>query len=161
MDRDLLMAEVSSLRSQPVKLFRIALVTLSCTAGAVMANDTPTTPEAIARSAVMKDIGANMKVLGQMAEGKAAYDASAAEAAKAALVLAAGGIEAAYASAGAEDPVSEALPEIWTNWDDFLVKANGTKAAIEAIDVASLEGIRAGMGAIGGSCKACHSDYRE
>ena len=58
------------------------------------------------------------------------------------------------------DPVSEAKPEIWTNWADFISKANGLGTAAAAVDTASLEGIKAGMGGIGGACKACHETYR-
>ena len=58
------------------------------------------------------------------------------------------------------DHASEAKPEIWTNWADFSAKGMALKTAAEQLDPASLDGINAGMGAIGGSCKACHSVYR-
>lgn len=129
-------------------------------AGAAYAQEEPTDPNAIARSEVMKAIGANVGVLGGMASGKEAYDAAKAEAAKAALVEAAQRIETAYAEPGAADPVSEAKPEIWTNWEDFLVKAGALEDAAMAIDVASVETIGAGMGPIGGTCRDCHTTYR-
>jgi cytochrome c556 len=31
---------------------------------------------------------------------------------------------------------------------------------LEGTDVSSLDGIRAGMGNIGGTCSACHKQYR-
>ena len=58
------------------------------------------------------------------------------------------------------DPASESKPEIWTNWDDFVKKANDLNAAATALDASTLEGVQAGMGAIGGACKACHTAYR-
>lgn len=130
-------------------------------AGAAYAQDAePTDPNAIARSELMKLVGQNTGILGNMASGKEPFDAAKAEGAKAALIEAAGKIEATFAEQGAADPVSEAKPEIWTNWDDFLVKAKALGDAAGAIDVASAETIGAGMGAIGGSCKDCHTTYR-
>ena len=60
----------------------------------------------------------------------------------------------------ATDPVAEAKPEVWTNWEDFLAKAGALNAAASALDAASLDTVKAGMGAIGGSCRDCHSTYR-
>jgi cytochrome c556 len=56
--------------------------------------------------------------------------------------------------------VSEARPDIWMNTEGFAEKAKGLETAAGAMDVASIEGVQAGMGAIGGACKACHSDFR-
>jgi cytochrome c556 len=140
-----------------VKAFVIGAVLV---AGAAHAQD-PTDPQAVARSELMKLVGMNTGILGKMAGGETPYDAAAAEAAKAALVEAAGKIEATFMEQGGEDPASEAKPEIWTNWDDFLVKAKAMGDAAGAVDVSSVETIGAGMGAIGGACKDCHTTYRK
>jgi cytochrome c556 len=58
------------------------------------------------------------------------------------------------------DPVSVAKADIWTNWRDFVAKSEALLAGAEALDTSSLESIQAGMGVIGGACKACHSAYR-
>lgn len=113
-----------------------------------------------ARETLMKSFGGAAKTLGGMASGEVAYDQAAAEAAKATLVAGAAEIAAKFESA-IDDPESEAKPEIWANWDDFLAKAKGLGDAAAALDLASAESIGAGMGAIGGSCKACHSAYRK
>jgi cytochrome c556 len=118
-----------------------------------------TEPAAMARQDLMDTIGMNVKVLGDMAGGKAAFDATAATAAKAAIEAAAAEIAVKF-EPQTTDPESKAKPEIWANWDDFIAKANGLGAAATAMDTATVEGVQAGMGAIGGSCKACHSDYR-
>jgi cytochrome c556 len=107
----------------------------------------------------MKTIGGATKTLGGMASGEVAHDAAAAEAAKQAMIAAAAEIEAKFTN-NAADPASEAKPEVWTNWDDFLTKGKALGDAAGALDVASAESIGAGMGAIGGTCKACHTDYR-
>ena len=130
-------------------------------AGVAYAQDAePTDPNAIARAELMKLVGQNTGVLGNMASGKEPHDAAKAETAKAALIEAAASIEATFAQQGAADPVSEAKPEIWSNWEDFLVKAKALGDAAAAVDVASAETIGAGMGAIGGACKDCHTTYR-
>ncbi|MDP3261349.1 MAG: cytochrome c [Tabrizicola sp.] len=129
-------------------------------AGAAFAEGDRTDPNAKARSDLMRTIGKNTGILGDMAGGKSAYDAAAAEAAKAALIEASAGIGAAFKDQGAADPASEAKPEIWTNWDEFLKDAGALNAAATALDVASAETIGAGMAALGGTCKDCHTEFR-
>ena len=119
-----------------------------------------TDPNAIERSDVMKSIGGAMKVIGGMAGGEVAFDAAAAEAAKAAMIAASAEIEAKFQTQGAADAASEAKPEIWANWEDFVKKAGALNAAATALDVTSAETIGAGMGAMGGACKDCHTTYR-
>jgi cytochrome c556 len=140
-----------------IKAFAIGAV---LAAGAAYAQEEPTDPQAIARSELMKMVGMNTGVLGNMAGGKDPYDAAKAETAKAALIEAAGKIEATFMDQGGADPVSEAKPEIWANWDDFLIKAKAMGDAAAAIDVSSVETIGAGMGGLGGTCKDCHTTYR-
>jgi cytochrome c556 len=140
-----------------IKAFAIGAV---LAAGAAFAQEDPTDPNAIARSDLMKTVGMNTGILGNMASGKEPFDAAKAEGAKAALIDASAKIEATFMEQGAADPASEAKPEIWTNWEDFLVKAKALGDAAGAVDVASAETIGAGMGAIGGACKDCHTTYR-
>lgn len=118
-----------------------------------------TNPDVIARKELMKAMGGAAKTLGGMASGEVAHDAAAAETAKQTLIAGAGEIEAKFTS-NAEDPASEAKPEVWTNWDDFLTKGKALGDAAAALDVASAASIGAGMGGVGGACKACHTDYR-
>jgi cytochrome c556 len=140
-----------------IKAFALGAV---LAAGAAYAQEEPTDPQAIARGELMKVVGMNTGILGNMAGGKEPFDAAKAEGAKAALIDAASKIEATFMEQGAADPVSEAKPEIWANWDDFLTKAKALGDAAGAVDVASAETIGAGMGAIGGACKDCHTTYR-
>ena len=128
-------------------------------AGGIAIAGEATDPQVKARQEVMETLGKNMKILGDMAGAKTAYDAAAAEAAKAAIVAAASEAAAKF-EPQATDPESEAKAEIWTNWEDFVAKANGLNTAATALDASTLEGVQAGMGAIGGACKACHTAYR-
>lgn len=143
-----------------MKFLKAVVIGAVLTAGAAFAEGERTDPNAIARSDLMKVIGKNTGILGDMASGKAAHDAAAAEAAKAAIIEAAGKIEATFKDQGAADPASEAKPEIWAEWDDFLADAKMLSDAATAMDVASAETIGAGMGALGGACKDCHTEFR-
>jgi cytochrome c556 len=143
-----------------MKFVKAAVIGAILTAGAAFAEGDRTDPNAIARSDLMKVVGKNTGILGDMAGGKAAYDAAAAEGAKAAIIEAAGKIEATFMEQGGADPASEVKPEIWANWDDFLADAKALGDAAGAMDVASAETIGAGMGALGGACKDCHTEFR-
>lgn len=128
-------------------------------AGASVAKDGVTNPVVKARMETMDTIRLNTGTLGNMASGKAAFDPAAATAAKTALAAAAAEIVAKF-QANEDDPVSEASPKIWEDYAGFTAKAEALVTAAESMDVASLEGVKAGMGAVGGSCKACHEMYR-
>lgn len=143
-----------------MKMMKIALIGAVLAAGAAYAEGDRTDPNAIARSELMRTIGKNTGILGDIAGGKAAYDAAAAEGAKAAIVEAAGKIEASFKDQGAADPASEAKPEVWADWEEFLADAKKLGDAAGALDVASAETIGAGMGALGGACKDCHTEFR-
>lgn len=138
---------------------KVLAIGFALLAGVALAEVEATDPLVIAQKDLMKSFGGAAKTLGGMASGEVAFDAAAAEAAKAALLAGSAEIAVKFANAGS-DPASEAKPEIWTSWDDFLVKAKGLSDAATALDVASVDGIKAGMGAVGGACKACHTAYR-
>jgi cytochrome c556 len=116
-------------------------------------------PTVKARQELMDANGGAMKVLGGMAKGEVAFDAAAAEAAKATLIAAAADTAAKFKDQ-ATDPASHAKPEIWTTWDDFTAKADDLGKAAAALDTTSLDGVKAGLGAVGGACGACHQAYK-
>ena len=140
-------------------LTKTIAICLTLTAGAALAKDGVTNPVVKERMDLMQTIRVNTGVLGDMAAGKSAFDATAAGTARAALAGAAAMIPAKF-QAEETDPVDEAKPDIWMMFDDFTKKAEGLTMAAEALDVASLETLQAGMGAVGGSCKSCHEAYR-
>lgn len=111
------------------------------------------------RMDAMSVIAASTKVLGDMAGDKVAFDAARATEAAAAIAAASATVPALF-EAQADDPVSEAKPEIWANWADFTAKSEALHQAAQALDTSSLEGLKAGMGVVAGACKACHSTYR-
>lgn len=138
---------------------KLVLAGFVLAAGVAYAQVEATDPNVIERKAQMRVQGGAAKALGDIAKGTVAYDAAAAEAAKAALVEASMQTEAHF-KVNATDPASEAKPEIWTNWEDFLVKANALTEAANAIDTSSPETIGASMGAVGTACGSCHKAYR-
>lgn len=138
---------------------KAVIASLVLSAGVAFAKEGVQDPTVKARMDLMGTIGMNTKTLGDMAGDKAAFDATAAAAAKAALMAAAADIPVKFETE-ADDPVAEARPDIWMNFDGFKEKAAALAAAATAIDVSSLEGVKAGMGAVGESCKGCHTDFR-
>ena len=116
-------------------------------------------PDVIARQVLMGHNGKAMKVLGDMAGGKVAFDAAAAAKAKANLVADAADVPAKWKN-NPVDPGSHSKPDIWTSWDDFVAKAGDFGKASAALDTSSVDGLKAGLGAIGGTCKACHTAYK-
>lgn len=128
-------------------------------AGVAFAKEGVQDPTVKARMDLMGVIGMNTKALGDMAGGKAEFDAAKAAMAKDAIIAASAEIAAKF-EPQATDPVSEAKAEIWTSWDDFVKKAEALNAAATALDASSLDNVKAGMGGIGGACKDCHTTYR-
>lgn len=138
---------------------KITALALIVAAGAAYAKEEAKNPVVKERMALMQTIRLNTGTLGDMASGKAAFDAGKAAAAKTALAAAAAEIPAKF-EPKETDPVSEAKAEIWDDWDDFASDAKALEAAATKIDVASVETLKAGMGAVGGACKDCHGEFR-
>ncbi|MFN3936353.1 MAG: c-type cytochrome [Gemmobacter sp.] len=128
--------------------------------GAAVAKEGVTNPVVKERMDLMQTIRANTGVLGEMAQGNRAFDADAAATARANLAAAAAQIPAKF-EPQETDPVTDALPGIWENFPDFTTKAEALATAAEGLDTASLDSLRAGMGAVGGACRECHTVYRK
>ncbi|SFQ75747.1 c-type cytochrome [Donghicola eburneus] len=118
--------------------------------------------DVMARMEVMKAIGDQVKVIGTMAKGERAFDADAANAALAELAVHSAQIAPLFETP-AQDPKSEALPIIWEQWDDFAALAMDTEQTASALagTITTEVDLRPALGRIGGTCKACHSTYRE
>ncbi|MEY8880065.1 cytochrome c [Donghicola sp. XS_ASV15] len=116
----------------------------------------------MARMDVMKSIGDQMKIVGAMAKGQAAFDGNTANAAIGQIAQLSSQVPATFATP-ATDPKSEALPEIWTEWEQFEKLANDSEiAAASAVGtIATPEDLDTALRQIGVTCKACHSKYRD
>ena len=116
------------------------------------------------RMEAMKEISASMKLIGAMVKGESAFDAAKVE--EAAKVVAGHAKHIGHMfPEGSLDKPTEALPVIWTRWDDFtrigkqmetsaLALADAAKLASSAKDI--LPQLAEG----GKTCKSCHQDFR-
>ena len=116
-------------------------------------------PAVMARMQAMGDIGDATKVLGQMVKGEADFDSDIVQAALQTIVQQAQRVPALF-EAAEDDPKSEALPAIWDRFDDFTALSQDMATAA-SVDVTSMDDLRGAMAQIGGTCKACHTKYRE
>lgn len=130
-------------------------------AGPVLAHGDVKNPVVKMRHAAMKAIADNTKVLGEMAKGALPFDAAKAQEAAVAIAAQAAMTPALFEDPSNTDPKSEALPAIWDDFADFTAKSGALVAAAKGVDTSTFDGVRAGLGQIGGACKACHSKYRE
>lgn len=127
----------------------------------LLAHADATNPVVIERMKTMKAIGGAMKTLADMAKGEAEFDTAKADAAVATMGKNAGDIAAKF-EANETDPETEALPAIWENWDDFVKKSEDLVMASNSVaSITDEAALGAALGQLGGTCKACHRDYRK
>tara|TARA_B100000900_G_scaffold314644_1_gene273522 strand:+ start:1457 stop:1825 length:369 start_codon:yes stop_codon:yes gene_type:complete len=114
------------------------------------------------RMMVMKEMAGNTKIIGQMLKGKTSFDANQV---KLALErLSALSLETPKVfTINATDPKSEAMPNIWDEFDEFtkLSKDLAETSIVLANSVATIEDLRPALKKVSSGCKACHSRYRE
>lgn len=132
---------------------------LAALGGVALAHEDVKNEAVKARMMLMEDIKDAVGILGGMAKGEVAFDAARADAAKEALISHAARIPEMF-EAEEMDPKSEAKPEIWENWSDYVNKAEALGVAAGELDTSDVAWMGPGMGKIGGACKACHEDYR-
>lgn len=136
-------------------------LTISAFSTAALAHDEVKNPTVKARMMAMEAIGGSMKTLAGMAKGEMAFDAEKANAAMA-VIAEKSAMAAPLFEANETDPKSESLPAIWENWDDFVKKMDDLTVASKAnLTLADAGSLGAALGQVGGTCKACHSDYRK
>ena len=112
-----------------------------------------------ARQDTMKTIGAQMKVLSDMAKGTTAFDADAANAALGTMTEAAETIPVVFETESIEGE-TDASEDIWANWEDFVSKAEALHEAAMGAEVTDEASLGAAMQGVGGACAACHKAYK-
>lgn len=137
----------------------LSMVALVFIATAAAAHEGVKNPAVKARMHAMDVISDNLKTIGSMAQGKVAFDATAAQDAVNEIAAQAEQIPTLF-EAQETDPKSEAKPEIWTNWDDFVAQADALTSAAQKVDASSAKGLGQGLATIGGTCRSCHMQYR-
>ncbi len=135
------------------------LVVLLAAGTAALSHQGVTNPAVMARMEAMSDSAKALEIIGGMAKGARTFDATIAVQAKSDLRAAALKTPALF-EPRETDPKSEALPVIWDEFPNFRDLSRASVAAIDALDTASPDGLRAGLRPIGQSCAACHERYR-
>ena len=102
--------------------------------------------------------------IGAMTSGRAPFDAQVA-AETAALVATLAKLPFTACGEGTDEGLpSRAKPEIWKDAAKFKAASEKMATEIGKLDAAAkagnLDALKAAMGAVGGSCKACHDDFR-
>jgi cytochrome c556 len=143
-----------------MKISTKCLLSLFVLAGTIaFAKDGVTDPIVKARMELMDANGANIKFLWAMVKGQVPFDASKAAIARTSLINGAAQIEEAFEQE-AYDPVTVVDQDVWTNWPDFIARANALEAAAKALDATSLDGLKASIGRINDTCASCHVVYK-
>ncbi|MCW8885251.1 MAG: cytochrome c [Motiliproteus sp.] len=113
----------------------------------------------------MKEMGDAMKVMGDMVKGKLDFEQSAFHQGAKTVSKHSPQIPKLFPE-GSGGGVSEALPKLWLEWDQFKSLADHTTE--EAQKLGELSGNGANRRALtkqfinlGKSCKSCHTDYRK
>ncbi len=140
-------------------LIVFALIAL---ASAAYAHTGVKNPAVMARMESMKAIGDDMKILGEMAKGKVAFDQATARAAAAGIAKHAAETPTLF-EAEEDDPKSEAKQEIWSNFDDFTKKSEALVQVAQDLSesLTTEDDLRIAMKSLGDACQACHKPYRE
>lgn len=102
--------------------------------------------------------------VGAMAQGRVPFDAKVAADNTAIVVTMSTLPFAAFGEGTDKGMPHRAKPEIWRESAKFKAAADKMAEEVKKLDAAaragSLDAVRAAMGAVGGSCKACHDDFR-
>lgn len=144
----------------PLTAVIAALLVAAVPPGAALAQAEP--PQ-VQRQELMKGNGDSAQILGAMAKGERAYDAT----------VAAGEFEKIATSIdvfvtlfpeGSETGYdTRATPQIWTDRAAFNARAEDLAEAANAAVQASGEGLesfRTAFGTVGQACRACHEEFR-
>ena len=114
------------------------------------------------RMMVMKEMAGNTKIIGQMLKGKTSFDSNQVKLALERLSALSFETPKVF-TINATDPKSEAMPNIWDEFDEFtkLSKDLAETSIVLANSVENPEDLRPALKRISSGCKACHRRYRE
>jgi len=135
------------------------VLTLVMAGGVALAKEEAKDPDVRARMGLMQDLKTQSGILADMAVGKTAYDAAAAEAALEALRGAADKVETAF-KPRADDPASDALPDIWNSPAEFRQKTNRLVKVTQEADASAAGALADTMPAVAAACKDCHGRFK-
>ena len=128
--------------------------------------ETPEEKTVETRQGYFSLIGANMGVFAGMAKGQIDYDAATAQAAADNMVLLSNyniGHLFMPGTSSLDLDNTRALPDIWDDMSGVQAKFSDFGKAAQAMQAAAGQGkaeMAGALGALGGTCKACHDTYR-
>jgi cytochrome c556 len=144
-----------------------AIATLGVSAALAQEAEDPYADAVEMRHGLMLQMATDLGKVGAMAKAETPYDAAVAGKAAANIAAIASVLSMDQFPAGSEYQKSTdsfALPAIWTAQDDFLQKIadlNAAAATFQTAAATDVDSLKAGMGALGGACAACHKAYRQ
>lgn len=153
-----------------MKRFLIPVAAVAVLAGwAAVAQDAedPFADAVETRHGLMLQMASSLGQLGAMAKGETAYDAALATKSAQNVAAIASVLSMEQFPEGSEYQKSAdsfALPALWANQADFLQKVadlNTAAAALVSDSGTGVDGVKAGLGVVGGACSACHKAYRQ
>jgi len=116
------------------------------------------------RQAALTLLGWNIVPIAGMVKGEIPWDQKALEMHAMRLAQVAPMIAEGFPADAQTGAPTDAKPEIWKNMEDFQAKARDLEAATarfaETARGGDRKAIAAGLGEVGGACKACHEKYR-
>ena len=123
----------------------------------------PTAKDLISyRQGVMEALGKHVGAISMMIRGKVPYDHMIDQAN--ALAATANTVGDVF-PAGSNEGRTDALPAIWEQEEDFRTKVTALEEAATNFASVAASGDKAAigkaLGAVGGSCKGCHDDYKQ
>ena len=143
---------------------KLRMISAAFAAGALLATAAWANDDIKERQELMETIGDQAKIIGPMLQGKAPFDAAKAKAAASAAATAAAAFPNHFPAGSETGNDTEALPIVWTQFDDFKAKsekfAADAAAAATAAD-AGEDAFKAAAGAMFSNCKGCHEVYRK
>ncbi|ETE52742.1 cytochrome C [Rhodobacter capsulatus Y262] len=134
-------------------------VALALVGGIVYAAEGVSNPEVRARVELMQGYKAQMKLLTEAASGAQPFAADRVAAAIAALQAGAGELAPAFRSR-AEDPASQALPEIWAAPSEFRQKTAKLVKTAAALDGSEPGALADTLAPVQAACKDCHGRFK-
>jgi cytochrome c556 len=116
------------------------------------------------RQSALYLLGWNIGPIAAMVKGEIPFDQQALELRASRLAQIAPMIAEGFPPDSQSGAPTKARPEIWQNMDDFRAKAaeleRVTARFAETARTGDRKQIGAGLGEVGGACKACHDKYR-
>lgn len=117
------------------------------------------------RMDAMTEISKNVKIVGQMLKGGAAYDPVEIERAAKAIAGHAGDAMTDLFPEGSLKSPSEASPAIWSEWPEFSDYAGNLQSSAQALEGLAAQGaeqktVAAAFGKVAATCKTCHEAFR-